>query len=263
MDITHIHTHGLKFNVRVPVGFQDVKIISETISSDTYGVQDMAQAGFYPKVILDIGGHIGSFGVFAKSVWPQAELIAIEPNKDNCELYEANLKDNGFNGTVITAAVSYNAECRCLLNSPKTTGGFVLRTPKEASEYAARGYRWYDRIVDNSVKLITVEEITRSLDVIDLAKWDCEGAEVDVFCRMSDESAAKFRYMVGEYHIWAEKARHHKADKPDCIDFWRAVKRKFPHLNFTYKDNALGLFQAWPKEIQNVAAIGNSFRCAG
>jgi len=106
---------------------------------------------------------------------------------------------------------------------------------------------------------MTLEEITAPFSVIDFAKWDCEGAEVEALCKMT--CAAKFRYMAGEYHIWNKKAG--KADKAACIDFWRAVKRKFSHLNFTYKQNALGLFQAWPKEIENVATIGNTLRCAG
>lgn len=267
MDVTHIHTNGFKFNIRVPVGFQDVKIISETISSDTYGLRDMAEAGFCPEVILDIGGHIGSFGVFAKSLWPKATLIVIEPSKDNCQLYQANLKDNGFGGHIINAALGYDPKCTCLINTPKTTGGFILRTKQEAEEYAANGYRFYNGIIDEAVELVTIENIIGAYlfrnQVIDLSKWDCEGAEVDAFENMTDGSAARFRYMVGEYHIWNEKVRHIKRHKTDCIRFWRDVKCKFPHLNFTYKENAIGLFQAWPKEINDVSTIRDKKRYAG
>ena len=124
--------------------------------------------------------------------------------------------------------------------------------------------RFYNRILDDKVELWTVERILKefNLDAVDLAKWDCEGGEVEAFKSMSDDAASRFQFMVGEYHIWDENGRYLKPDIVDCMKFWRAVQRKFPRLMFKYQHKALGLFQAWPREACN-DVIGNKIRCAG
>lgn len=252
MDITQIKHSGFTWNIRVPTPWLDINILTEVVSKDEYGLRQLRDVG--PdciKTILDIGGHIGSFGVFAKSLWPRAKLIAVEPHPDNCELYRKNLKVNGlqYDSHVIQAAVSYDPECNCLINSPSTTGGYVMRTKKEGERYVAEGYRFYNRILDDDVVTITVEDIIEKFNIkqFDLAKWDCEGGEVDAFKNITSEAASKFRIMVGEYHIWDEHCRYLKPDIVDCIKFWEQTRRRFPHLDFIYKNKAMGLFQAWPK----------------
>lgn len=238
-------------NVRVPAPWLDINIVIDVISKDDYGLRQLAEAGRV-DTILDVGGHIGSFGMLAKSLWPKARLIAIEPHPDNCKLYRKNLRDNGLhhNSSVMQAALGYDKASKCLLNSPSTTGGHVMRTRAEADKYINEGYRFYNRVLDDNVRIVTIEEIIKNfnLDIIELAKFDCEGGEVDVFKNITPEAAAKFRIMVGEYHIWDEHGRYLKPDVVDCMTFWRQVKKNFPHLNFDYRDNALGLFQAWPKK---------------
>ena len=82
-----------------------------------------------------------------------------------------------------------------------------------------------------------------------MAKWDCEGGEVDAFLNMNEETRDKFRYMVGEYHLWNDDTKYLKCPKFFCTTFWRDVKRRFKHLKWNYKENRLGLFQAWPKAV--------------
>ncbi|MCK5018790.1 MAG: FkbM family methyltransferase [Candidatus Peribacteraceae bacterium] len=251
MEITQITTNGYKMNIRVPVGFQDTKVIHEVIASDTYGFEELKHLN--PSVVLDIGGHIGSFGVLARTHWPDCKLIAFEPCKVSAELYEKNLRDNGLydvNKTIVlNKAVSYDKACNCLVNSPTSTGGHVLRKKVEAEQYVLEQYRWYSEIQDE-VEVVTIEDVCDEfdIDVIDFAKWDCEGGEVDAFNNMSDECASKFRFMAGEYHLWDETTRYLKPSKFECIQFWRRVKKKFPNLYWNYKENALGLFQARPKD---------------
>lgn len=253
MEITQVKHAGFDLNVRVATPWLDMNIVTEVVANDGYRLHEMKESGFEPKVLLDIGGHIGSFGLLAKRLWPKAMLVAVEPDPVNARLYAMNLASNNCcrDAIVLNQAVSYDPGATCLVHSPSTTGGSVLRTRTEAEQYVNEGYRFYNRITDDNVSLTTIERICSELeiDVIDLAKWDCEGGEVDAFKNMSDKAAARFRYMVGEYHIWDENNRYLKADLFSTIRFWQRVKRKFPHLNFEYKENRLGLFQAWPKEM--------------
>jgi FkbM family methyltransferase len=253
METTRMRHCGFDVNVRVATPWLDLNILTKLIGDDEYGIQELNQLDIEVKNILDIGGHIGGFGLIAKSFWPEARLIAVEPNPLNAKLYRQNLKDNGLyhNVKVIEAAAGYDKNCNCLVHAPSTTGGGVMRSREKASEYIDGGYRFYNSLDAQDVKIITIEEITKDMERVDLAKWDCEGGEVDCFRNMTDRCAEKFRFMVGEYHIWSRDQLHLKADIVDCIMFWKDVKRKFSHLYFTYKHNSLGLFQAWPKENKN------------
>lgn len=248
MDVTQITQSGFKWNIRVPQCYQDEHVIFEVVACDQYHLNELASY-IYPDVIVDVGGHIGTFGVLAKSVWPEAKLIVVEPSFDNMELYKLNAKANHLtNVTFIPAAIGYNPDRSCLVNSPSTTGGAVMRTRQEADAYVRNQYRYYNRVIDDDVNVMSVEELIKGYDVIGLAKWDCEGGEVDAFMNMSDAAAKTFRFMVGEYHIWSETSDYLRPTLFECIRFWRRVRRKFPHLNWTYKENPLGNFQAWPKE---------------
>jgi FkbM family methyltransferase len=252
METTKVRHCGYDINCRVFAPWLDLNIITKLIGDDEYGLMDFNQVASDVNTIFDIGGHIGGFGLVAKRLWPNARLIAIEPHPVNHELYIKNLKDNGLydNCEIIRGAVGYNKEATCLVHAPSTTGGDILKTKKEAQKYIDSGYRFYNGIDDENVRVYTIEELTSGIDRIDLAKWDCEGGEIDCFKNISKECASKFRYMLGEYHIWKEGSLYLKADKVDSIKFWNLVKRKFPHLYFTYKHNTLGLFQAWPKGLQ-------------
>jgi len=254
MDICKVHHCGFDIAARVDRAWLDYNVVTEVVGHDSYGLREMRDA-LGPdsvKYILDIGGHIGSFGIFAKSLWPDAMLIAVEPNDENYYLYGENLSLNNMqrHSHIVHAAIGYDDTCNCLVNSPNTTGGCLMRRKEEAQRYVDEGYRFYDKILNDNVELVTIADICQrfGVDHFDLAKWDCEGGEVDAFRLMSKEEAVRFRFMVGEYHIWREEQRRYlKSDKLAVYRFWRMVKRKFPHLMFGYKHNQLGLFQAWPR----------------
>lgn len=249
MEMTQVEQSGFIWNIRLSEGFEDLKVVCEVIANDTYNVEELSGC-IHPKVILDIGGHIGSFGVYAKSKWPDAQLIAIEPCRESAQLYRKNLKDNGLNknSVVITAGISYDPDRTCLIHSPNTTGGHLLRNKTDADMYSREGYRGYSGVDKYNVKTVTIEDICEKYKIgtIDLSKWDCEGGEVDAFLNMSPETRKKFRVMVGEYHLWNNDTRYLKCPEFFCYTFWRDVKRRFRHLNWNYKNDRLGLFQAWP-----------------
>src|SRR6202012_3041239 len=54
--------------------------------------------GFEPKFIIDGGANIGMASVYFKNRYPKATIIAIEPDKGNAEILNANVAgyDNIF-----------------------------------------------------------------------------------------------------------------------------------------------------------------------
>ena len=254
MNTGLVEIPNFKLNVRTQVPFQDLSIATKIITEDEYGLMNLFDYIPIPKVILDVGGHIGTFGIFAKSLWPDALLIAVEPSEDNAAMYQMNLDSNNMsdNSIIINAAVNYS-DRKILINASRTTGGGVLLSEEEADEYIATNYRMCNGITNDNVKSITIEDIIRdyNLDAIDLAKFDCEGAEQDIFENMTDDSAAKFRYLVGEYHYWTAGMKILRRSPHGEFKYWKKMKKKFKHLNFYSSDppKPFGAFSAWPKEI--------------
>lgn len=240
----------------------DQGVINECIVEDSYRLSILAKE-FTPEVILDVGGHIGTFGLLAKSYWPNARLIALEPNPITHFLYIVNMKVNGItNYSILNKALSYDPQACVLLGT--APGCSFLRTPKEADKYLKEGLALpegkYNRQVltptdftvsNSKVETVTIEELFEEyeIDKVDLAKWDCEGGEVEVFKSMSDEAASKFKYMCGEHHIQDAEGIHLKGTIWEFADFAVTTERKFPHLQLKATPQyPVGLFWARPRE---------------
>lgn len=67
---------------------------------------DLKSVGFYPEVVIDVGAHIGLFALLCKSKWPNASLIAIEPDPINLKILTKNFDQNKIPATIIYAAAS-------------------------------------------------------------------------------------------------------------------------------------------------------------
>jgi len=234
---------------------QDKTVIDETIRYDQYNLEGWAKnIDFNPSVILDIGGHIGTFGLLAKKFWPDAFLIAVEPQIISAQLYELNMDRNKIsNYYIFNAGVHYNPKFSYLVE-PKTSsgGGFMASKSMLDKITAESGYE----PSQSEVPTITIEQIVErfDLDVIDFVKLDCEGSELSIFHNILPETAAKFRVMAGEYHISGKNGELFMGTKEDYDNFWALAEAKFPHLKFDkseYKTipdyRTIGCFQAFPK----------------
>lgn len=176
----------------------DLAIADEHFRRDIYQTQLLGTI-LRPKTILDVGGHIGCFGICAKTVWPQARLLAYEPNGRSAELYRQNLRENNIGGTVETSAVSYEADKMLLADNVNWAGGGVVIRSEQELERFNCPYQ----VTDRDVRAVTLEDIlsTHNWDCIDLLKLDCETAELEILRHMRDETVAKIGFIVGEYHF--------------------------------------------------------------
>lgn len=234
-----INVNNLKIHIDNTRPQLDKDVINEVIKSDCYELYKLSKY-ITPKVILDIGGHIGTFGILAKSIWPDAKLIALEPCKRNFELYRKNIKSNKLtNSIVIFKGLSYSTDKQYLINSFDATGGGMLRNLKAAQHIEKNG-KYY---IESVVEVITIEEILKehNIDRVDLIKWDCEGAEIDAFENMNPKTFNRFEYMLGEYHVISG----------DIDTFKKLIYKKFPnhiHLLKGEKKFPLGRFWSFPKD---------------
>ena len=171
----------------------DKEVVAEVFINDTYKVGEITSE---PKIVFDIGGHIGSFTVALKSRFPDARVWIVEPHPRSLDLIKKNTaKLEGVN--VIHGAVSYTMGAR-LADSDEATGGGYMTTEKRYKDADDDRYH----LIGEAIPIYTVEDLLEiaGVDNVDLVKWDCEGGEVDAFTHMSDRAAGAFGDMVGEFH---------------------------------------------------------------
>ena len=252
--------------VRADRANEDIAVIQEVIINDCYRHAELAK-GFTPEVILDVGGHIGSFGLLAKNYWPQPRLIAFEPNPISHFLYRMNMSENGCtNYEVVNKAVSYDSQASVLLEIANGTGCGFLQPKEQANKCKTKGlvilrknikYKLAptDFVISNSkVEKVTIEQLFDEYEIskVDLAKWDCEGSEIGIFQNMSDESVSKFNYMAGEYHLPNKEGNHLNGTIWELAEFTIMLGRKFPHLEIKVTPNyPTGCFWSRPKDGEN------------
>ena len=198
--------NGLKMNLRLNRLEQDLSIAKEVILDDCYGLRQLVRLGFKPDVIIDVGGHIGSFGLLAKLLFPQCLVLAFEPNNESFSLYQQNIEENNMQGIkVANFAISYDSSRTYLLDGALSTGGSVLKDSFAATQLAAtasvNGEESYS-IIQSDVKQKTLEYVLleHGLDSIDLLKLDCEGSEYDILENVQSSSGEKIGALCGEYH---------------------------------------------------------------
>lgn len=176
---------------------KDLIVVRDVLENDAYRIHKLKSL-IVPQTVVDVGGHIGSFGLKVKQVWPKTRLIAFEPNVQNAELYRQNMKDNGFdNAQVFTEAICYEKNKSVLTDHMNSTGGGFLCS----SDYVNQIGSYF--VSKTDVALYTLEEVMARENIahIDLLKLDCEGSEREIIKQMQPETITKIGLIVGEYHI--------------------------------------------------------------
>lgn len=224
METIIYNIEGLRIHTRKDRSSQDINVIGEVIKSDCYRLRQLKNK-IQPRFILDVGGHIGTFGLWAKKFFPDAYLIAFEPNKISYELYCKNMKEHQHSKYFIfNKGIGYDKNLTCLMDGATATGGGMLKS-KESALKLQKGNIY--RIFSDTIEVETIEWVFDKfqcigLDKFELSKWDAEGGEREAFIHMKDETAKKFQHMVGEFHV-----------SGGYLKFKEIFDKKFPHLSMT------------------------------
>jgi FkbM family methyltransferase len=129
-----------------------------------------------PMVIVDIGGYTGLSAAFFASKYPQATIIAVEPDPENFELLKLNTARLPNVHAVHAAAW-------------RESGVISIADPGLGA--------WGLQVTDADpgaglVRAVTVDEIIKEFDLdrIDLLKIDVEGSETEIFAAADSWIAA-------------------------------------------------------------------------
>lgn len=148
-------------------------------------------------VIIDAGAHIGLATLYFKYLYPEAKIIAIEPNPLAFEILEANIFENQLeNVQTFNLALSDKSETANFYldkteNGWWSTAGFI--------EGAWTGDQQSER---TSVKTASLSELIR--EPVDFLKMDIEGAELKVL-RASESVLPLIKQLAVEFHPHSEQ----------------------------------------------------------
>jgi FkbM family methyltransferase len=173
-------SQGRKLKIAVPgsrarlslrLGTTDISVFNSIYREGQYD-WDFPVA---PKVIVDAGAYTGLSTAFFAMRYPDALIIAIEPDEQNFELLLQNTA-NFSNVHAIRAAVWSESGSVCLTDPGVGSWGFRLNVSDYGSADAADPSA-------TPIRAITIADVIREYGIerIDLLKVDIEGSEKEVF----------------------------------------------------------------------------------
>ncbi len=183
---------GFRTRIRLRAGTSDVTTFEQVFVRRAYHLAP----GFEPGWILDAGANIGLSAVFFADRYPEARILAVEPDRRNFELLAHNVRDYANIRPIHAGLWNRRVPLR-IVNPDDEPWAFRVEESRDGDGLAA----------------ITVEEALEALgaDRIDLLKLDVEGAEWKI---------------MGQSQGWIEHVRAIVAElhDPACeAAFFRAV----------------------------------------
>lgn len=177
------------FFVAYRIETADENVIAQSFENDFYfpAIQNYA----LPKnaVILDVGAHIGAFALRAAQLAPEGKIFAVEASRETSELARINAALNKKDNIIIDhLALSDKSGSITLYYDPDGNwGNSTVHNFSSSSE---------------QVEATTLESYlkSRNIDKVDLAKFNCEGAEFPILIGAPIDTLQKLKKAIVLYH---------------------------------------------------------------
>lgn len=185
---------GLTITIRQNYG--DASTIEEIFLRDCY-LRDL-EVPEYP-VVVDVGGFIGDFSLYAVKRLKARKVIVCEPSPKNWVLLLKNISNNGYQDQIEP------------VNKAVTDGGSVLMNVDAPDDRQCMVSAYFQCAQSlSAVPGISLGQLLRdhSVDTVDLLKIDCEGGEYAILESTPSDVYCRIRNIVFEYHDvdgWWEK----------------------------------------------------------
>jgi FkbM family methyltransferase len=166
------------FTVKVPEIASKLTIRPRT--SDRYVFEQIfldddyaLHADLHPRFIVDAGANVGYASIYFANRYPNAEIVAIEPDATNFRILCENVK--GYPKVRPWRAGLWNKHGTLLVDNSLSSWGCTVSEVQP-----------YDKVDDNNaccIEAITVDDVLlrSGHERIDILKLDIEGAEREVF----------------------------------------------------------------------------------
>jgi len=176
-----------------PGKLRSIPFLNKTIhfiapSEFLYGVKEIFVEEIYKQslppdpLIIDCGANIGLSIIYMKEYYPNARIIAFEPDETNFRLLEDNIRSFGYNDVILRKEAVWIAD-----------------TELQFAGSGSMSSRIDDRSSNDSKKVTAIRLKNLLNEKVDFLKIDIEGAEYAVLKDIK-ENLANIKNLFVEYH---------------------------------------------------------------
>lgn len=153
--------------------------------------------------IIDVGAHVGLFVIYARALNKQVPILAIEPESNNFELLNKNIKDNKLSKvkTFQIALGDQSEETKLFIAPDSHNHSLVENYLANISDMGK------DKNNNQIIKVQTLRDFLdqQKIRQVSLIKMDIEGGEYAVFESLNANDFTKIKNFVMEYHNFKDK----------------------------------------------------------
>jgi FkbM family methyltransferase len=170
---------------------------------------------FEPRVIVDAGAYIGLSAIYLAARYPNARVLAVEPDPENFALLAANTQ--AYPAITPVHAALWGEDVEVAVERQPGEDWACTVAPRAASGQSPRPFP--------RVPAMTLESLMAQFEVakLDLLKVDVEGAEKEIFARPFPWAA-----LVGAIAI-----ELHDRLRPACAATVRRATQGFHHCDIS------------------------------
>jgi len=178
---------GLVFSIRR--NYMDATVLAEIFLDNCY-VRDLT----IPErpVVVDIGGYIGDFAIYAVKYLNARKVVVCEPSPRNWALLQKNVINNHYEANIE------------MVNKAVTSGEDTMLNIDAPDRGQARVSAYYGTSIGERrmVPGIALDRLMEEheISIIDLLKIDCEGGEYSILLSTPGTVLERIRNLVFEYH---------------------------------------------------------------
>jgi len=174
----------------------DLHVLQQILDQHEYGMaidwMRSQQLDQDPLRIIDAGANVGYTSLFFLNAFPQASLVAVEPDPDNFKVLEYNLAHSGV-----------RQPPRALSAALLSRSGIAVHINRQEGDKKDWSFSVQPTTAASDITSVCIADIVSQAawDHIDILKIDIEGSETDVFSEQADLSyLAKTRLVLIEIH---------------------------------------------------------------
>ena len=210
---------GLKLKIRT--GTTDIMVLTNVWLIQEYLDHELDIKD--NDIVLDIGGHIGLFALFASQFCKKGKIFCFEPIKENYDILLENLELNAIKNIIPFNLAVYDdsKKVKMYLNEDDAGHSIVLPSSKSIQADSTSLKKIFD---DNKI------------DLCNFAKIDCEGSEYSIIDTLPPEYLKRINKMAIEYHFADSKPELAKnlISKIENADFHVRKKSHYNDMGFLY-----------------------------
>lgn len=179
-------------------GTADESVIKQSFENDIY----FSEMGYEPRddhVIVDVGAHIGTFSLLAASKVPEGTVYAIEASKESYNYLKLNIQLNKVKNIRPSLLALAGERGEVLLHHDDGNWGHSIM--HQFSVLSSVGNQL--SLGGEKVPSDTLAGFMKSRGItrLDLAKFNCEGAEFPIILHTPPDVLAKIQKMLVLYHL--------------------------------------------------------------